>query len=141
VVFVKYLLVPENGLLEKSVGKARSEERINLRPPPHVSSKRIEDDSFPIYYHLNFLGLITLKKSPVRKADVQGETIIPFISTDFCVTLFSFCWGQVPQYIIESWLESSGSHCSIVCTQPRRISAIGQTFHIPIGVRLFRCKS
>jgi ATP-dependent RNA helicase DHX57 len=35
---------------------------------------------------------------------------------------------QVPQYILDEWLsgdQTNGSHCNIVCTQPRRISAIG----------------
>ena len=34
---------------------------------------------------------------------------------------------QVPQYILDQWLSSADSnvHCNIVCTQPRRISAIG----------------
>ncbi len=32
---------------------------------------------------------------------------------------------QIPQYILESYLESSrGAHCSIYVTQPRRISAV-----------------
>ncbi|XP_059087523.1 putative ATP-dependent RNA helicase DHX57 [Tigriopus californicus] len=33
---------------------------------------------------------------------------------------------QVPQYILDEWLGSgSKKHCQIICTQPRRISAIG----------------
>lgn len=33
---------------------------------------------------------------------------------------------QVPQYILDEWLGSSSKkHCQIICTQPRRISAIG----------------
>ena len=34
---------------------------------------------------------------------------------------------QVPQYILDDWLEHSAprDHCNIVCTQPRRLSAIG----------------
>ncbi|XP_061376870.1 putative ATP-dependent RNA helicase DHX57 isoform X2 [Danaus plexippus] len=33
---------------------------------------------------------------------------------------------QVPQYILDNWLENYiGNHVEIVCTQPRRISAIG----------------
>eukprot|EP01132_Coremiostelium_polycephalum_P004729 gene4729-5903_t len=33
---------------------------------------------------------------------------------------------QIPQYILESFVSSgNGSNCNIVCTQPRRISAIG----------------
>lgn len=33
---------------------------------------------------------------------------------------------QVPQYILDDWiLNYKGDHCEIVCTQPRRISAIG----------------
>jgi len=34
---------------------------------------------------------------------------------------------QVPQFLLDSWLsgDSRSKHCSIVCTQPRRISAIG----------------
>lgn len=34
---------------------------------------------------------------------------------------------QVPQFILDEWLakKRSSQHCNIVCTQPRRISAIG----------------
>ena len=39
---------------------------------------------------------------------------------------------QVPQYILDEWLQGAkkgkhgqAGHCNIVCTQPRRISAIG----------------
>jgi len=34
---------------------------------------------------------------------------------------------QVPQFILDNWLagDSRAEHCSVVCTQPRRISAIG----------------
>lgn len=35
---------------------------------------------------------------------------------------------QVPQFILDNWLENfkdGGEHVEIVCTQPRRISAIG----------------
>lgn len=33
---------------------------------------------------------------------------------------------QVPQYVLEDFIErNQGSLCNIVCTQPRRLSAIG----------------
>merc|ERR1719357_137770 len=34
---------------------------------------------------------------------------------------------QVPQFILDDWLcgDNKANHCSVVCTQPRRISAIG----------------
>ena len=34
---------------------------------------------------------------------------------------------QVPQYILDDWMvnASENRHCNIVCTQPRRISAMG----------------
>ena len=34
---------------------------------------------------------------------------------------------QVPQYILDDWMANSkgNQHCNIVCTQPRRISAMG----------------
>ena len=33
---------------------------------------------------------------------------------------------QVPQFILNDWIaQGRGAECSIICTQPRRISAIG----------------
>ena len=48
---------------------------------------------------------------------------------------------QVPQYILDEWLQSAKkgngkgapSHCNIVCTQPRRISAIGVAERVAAG--------
>lgn len=34
--------------------------------------------------------------------------------------------AQVPQYLLEDYIErNKGGECRIICTQPRRISAIG----------------
>jgi len=57
-------------------------------------------------------------------------TMYMYHSRSPLLNLFSFCFRcgkttQIPQFILDSYLDGEqGAECNIVCTQPRRISAM-----------------
>ena len=61
----------------------------------------------------------------LRKKDVTYcRFLLIKVTPKFDKKLCLFCL-QIPQYILDAYIEAGrGAQCNIVCTQPRRISAI-----------------
>lgn len=94
----------------------------------------------PLFYSCNVYGTATVYHSTPRKLIIQDFMLC--ISCFLLLVLMNFhnlFWQvvviseetgcgkttQLPQYILESEIESGrGAFCSIICTQPRRISAM-----------------
>lgn len=71
--------------------------------------------------------LVARNKLPAAK---QAQRIVEILQTDQCLVISGETGSgkstQVVQYVLDSFIDAGlGEQCSIICTQPRRISALG----------------